>query len=115
MSRRAHRLTDPAPLRHPLGGVSTATVAGWAGLILSLAVALSLTLWLASSGVWSGLRSSIESLDFDPVRATLILAWLAGMVLAAVATALGGGALVEGLPPAGLVAPSHVLPFRRRV
>src|SRR3982074_2913213 len=104
MSRRARRLTDPMPLRHPHRSLPIEAIFRWAGVALSLAVAASLTHWLEGSGIWSGLRSSIESLDFDPIRAALILAWLAGVMVAAVATLLGGGPRVAALSAARVVA-----------
>src|SRR3982074_3486431 len=115
MSRRARRPTDPAPLRHPYGALPTEPSFRWAGGALSLAVAASLTLWLESSGAWSGLRSSIESLDFDPGRAALILAWLAGVVLAALATLLGGRPWIAALTATVFVAVTYVCPFGARV
>ena len=74
MSRLARR-RDPDPLvlprRHRTLPIEA--IWRWAGTPLSLMAAVGLTLWLEHLSVWSGLRSSIESLDFDPSRAALIL------------------------------------------
>lgn len=115
MPRLARRRTDSTPPPRTIGGLPVSTIARWAGPALPPAAAVVLVLWLESSGVWSGLRSSIESLDFDPSRAALILAWLAGVVLAATATLLGGRPWIAALTATLFVAVTYVWPFGERV
>src|ERR1700682_3595644 len=99
MARLARRRSDPVPLPRPKRTLPLRAIWPWARPALSLAIATALVLWLENSGFWSSLRSSLLALDFDPSRAALILAWLAGVILSAVATLLGGrlssGALTE--------------------
>src|SRR6202158_1487289 len=115
MSRLARRRADATPPPRLVGRLPIRTISRWVGPALSPAVAIGLVLWLESSGVWSGLRSSIESLDFDPTRAALILAWLAGVVLAALATLLGGRPWIAAMTATAFVAVTYVWPFGERV
>ena len=115
MSRLARRRADATPPPGLVGRLPIRTISRWVGPALSPAVAIGLVLWLESSGVWSGLRSSIESLDFDPTRAALILAWLAGVVLAALATLLGGRPWIAAMTATAFVAVTYVWPFGERV
>jgi enterochelin esterase-like enzyme len=87
----------------------------WAEPTLALAVAPGLVLWLESSSWWSTLRSTIQSLDFDPSRATLILAWLAAVALAAVAALLSGRPWISALTAAVFTGITYSLPFGERV
>jgi enterochelin esterase-like enzyme len=115
MARRARRLADPIPPARPSRQLPIGTAWAWISAGLSLAAATGLTLWLESSGGWSGLRSSIESLDFDPSRASLILAWLAAVFLATVATLLGGRPWIAAITAAVLTAITYVWPFGERM
>ena len=115
MGRLARRRTDPTPPPPASGGLPISTIARWAGPVVSLAVAIAVVLWLEGSSTWSGLRSAIESLDFDPTRAALILAWLAGVVLAVVATIFGGRPWIAALIATAFVAVTYVWPFGERV
>src|SRR6202165_1638128 len=129
MPRLARRRTDstppprtirgprppPPPPPRPTGALPVSTIARWAGPALPPAAAVVLVLWLESSGVWSGLRSSIESLALDPSGAALILAWLAGVVLAATAPLLGGRPWIAALTATLFVAVTYVWPFGERV
>jgi enterochelin esterase-like enzyme len=115
MSRLARRRADAVPPPRASSGLPVRTISRWAGLVVSLALALGLTLWLERSSTWSGLRSAIESLDFDPSRAALILAWLAGVVLAVVATVLGGRPWIAALTATVFTAVTYVWPFGERV
>ncbi len=115
MPRRAQRLADairpPRPsLRLPFGAIWA-----WASTALALAVGVGLTLGVESSSIWAALRSSIESLDFDPSRATLILAWLAGMLLATVATLVGGRPWIAAMTATVFTAVTYVWPFGERM
>jgi enterochelin esterase-like enzyme len=87
----------------------------WAEPALLLAVATGLSLWLESSNVWSTLREAIQSLDFDPSRASLILAWLGAVALAAMATLLTGRPWVSVLTATLFTGITYVWPFGERV
>src|SRR4030088_3602023 len=113
LARRRH--IDALQLPRPHRALPIQAIWRWAGAALSLTAAVGLVLWLERSSVWSGLRSSIESLDFDPTRATLILAWLAGLVLAVVATLLGGRPWISALTATVFVAVTYVWPLGERV
>jgi enterochelin esterase-like enzyme len=115
MARLARRRTAPPPPPPGYLGLPIGTIARWAGAVGSLAVAVGLTLWLEHSSAWSGLRSAIESLDFDPSRATLILAWFAGVLLAVMATLLGGRPWIAALTATAFVAIIYVWPFGERL
>ncbi len=80
LARRLHPDTPPPP---PSRSLPIRAIWRWAQPALALAVASGLVLWLERSTVWSTLRSSVQSLDFDPNRASLILAWLGALALAA--------------------------------
>lgn len=115
MARLARRRDDPTPPWRAHGRLPLRAAWRWAGPVITLAIVVGLVLWVERSSTWSALRSSIESLDFDPTRATLILAWLAGVVFAAVATLLGGRPWVAALTATGFVAITYVWPFGERV
>jgi len=115
MARLARRRTDPRPPPRAYGGLPIRTISRWALPAVPLGVTIALVLWLEGSSIWSGLRSAIESLDFDPTRAALILAWLAGVVLAVGATILGGRPWIAALTATAFVAVTYVWPFGERV
>jgi hypothetical protein len=115
MARLARRRTAPAPPPPGYLGLPIGTIARGAGAVGSLVVAVALTLWLEHSSAWSGLRSAIESLDFDPSRASLILAWFAGVLLAVMATLLGGRPWIAALTATAFVAITYVWPFGERL
>jgi enterochelin esterase-like enzyme len=115
MPRLARRRTEPTPPPPAFRGLAIGPISRWAAPAASLAVAIALVLRLESSSPWSGLRSAIESLDFDPARTALILAWLAGVALAVVATLLGGRPWIAGLSATVFVAITYVWPFGERV
>lgn len=87
----------------------------WVWPVVALATAIALVLWLEGSGWWSALRSTIQSLDFDPSRAELILAWLAGMTLAGLAALLGGRPWISALSATLFTAATYVGPFGDRI
>jgi len=82
------------------------------GVLLGLAIVIAL---FEGSATWRSLDSGLHSLDFDPERALLIEAWLAGALFAF------GGALITGRPwlssvgAMGFVALTYVLPLGARL
>lgn len=115
MPRRARRRPDPWRHASAHPQLPIAIIHRWSGRVLPLALALALVLLLERSGWWSSLRSSIQSLDFDPSRADLILAWLAGMTLAAVAALLSGRPWISALIATLFTAATYVWPFGERI
>jgi len=111
MPRRARRRYDPTPPAWAYPRLPQQAM----GPLVALAVAIALVLWLEGSSWWSSLRSSIHSLDFDPSRADLILAWLAAMLLAAVAVLLCGRPWISALTATLFTAATYVGPFGERV
>jgi enterochelin esterase-like enzyme len=87
----------------------------WSRPFLPLAAATLVVLGMQGSGSWASLRSTIQSLDFDPSRAELILAWLAGMMLAGVATLFAGRPWISALTATLFTAVTYVWPFGERV
>ena len=115
MARLARRRSDPVPLPRPKRTLPLRAIWPWARPALSLAIATALVLWLENSGFWSSLRSSLLALDFDPSRAALILAWLAGVILSAVATLLGGRPWIAALTATAFVAVTYAWPLGERL
>src|SRR3984893_19337174 len=82
------------------------------GALLLLAIAVAL---FEGSATWGNLDGGLRSLDFDPERAQLIEAWLAGALFAF------GGALITGRPwlsslfSVGFVGLTYILPFVAKV
>jgi enterochelin esterase-like enzyme len=82
------------------------------GALLGLAIGVAL---FEGSATWGGLNGGLRSLDFDPERALLIEAWLAGALLAF------GGALITGRPwlasvfAVGFVGLTYILPLGARL
>ena len=82
------------------------------GALLGLAIAVAL---LEGSASWRSLDGGLRSLDFDPERALLIEAWLAGALFAF------GGALITGRPwlssvlAVGFVALTYIVPLGARL
>jgi len=82
------------------------------GALLALAIAAVL---FEGSATWRSLDGGLRSLDFDPERAQLIEAWLAGALFAF------GGALITGRPwlssvvAVGFVGLTYVLPLAARL
>jgi enterochelin esterase-like enzyme len=111
----ARRRPDPRQQPHARGRLPIQAILHWGGPLVALAVAVVLVLVLQDSGAWSSLRSTIQSLDFDPSRAELILAWLAGMILAGAATLLGGRPWISALSATVFTAITYVWPFGERV
>jgi enterochelin esterase-like enzyme len=115
MPRLAHRrsqLTQQPPA-HPRLPIQAIWRRLWT--VVALATAIVLVLGLEGSGWWSALRSSIQSLDFDPSRAELILAWLAGMTLAGMGALLSGRPWISALTATLFTAATYVGPFGDRV
>ncbi len=81
-------------------------------MLVGLAIALAL---FEGSPTWRSLDDGLRSLDFDPERALLIEAWLAGALVAF------GGALITGRPwlssvfAVGFVGVTYVLPLGARL
>src|SRR3979411_2385624 len=115
MSRLARRRSDPVPLPRPSRTRLLRAIWPWVAPALSLVIATALVFWLESSGLWSPLRTGILALDFDPSRAALILAWLAGIVLAIVATLLGGRPWLAALAATVFVAVTYAWPLGERL
>ncbi len=113
MPRLAHRRTEPQPRTFPQ--LPMRPIWRFALPIILLAGAIALVLALEGSTWWSSVRSAIQSLDFDPARADLILAWLAAMILAGVATLLSGRPWVASLTATLFTAATYVWPFGERV
>jgi enterochelin esterase-like enzyme len=115
MRRLARRRPDPTrPARvHPRLPIQTILRAAW--LAVSLALVIALVIWLERSSLWFSLRSTIQSLDFDPSRADLILAWLAAMVLAGVGALLSGRPWISALTATVFTATTYVWPLGERV
>lgn len=109
---RRPKTVEPPPSA-PL--LSLRAIRRWAEPALALTLAAALTLWLESSSVWSSLRSGILSLDFDPNRATLILAWLSAAALATLATLLIGRPWIAVMTATAFTATTYVWPFGERV
>ena len=82
------------------------------GVLLGLAIAVAL---FEGSATWGSLDGGLRSLDFDPERALLIEAWLAGALLAF------GGALITGRPwlssvfAVGFVGLTYIVPLGARL
>jgi enterochelin esterase-like enzyme len=82
------------------------------GALLGLAIAIAL---FEGSATWRSLDGGLRSLDFDPERALLIEAWLAGALFAF------GGALITGRPwlssvgAVAFVGLTYVLPLGARL
>jgi enterochelin esterase-like enzyme len=82
------------------------------GALLALAIAVVL---FEGSATWRSLDGGLRSLDFDPERAQLMEAWLAGALFAF------GGALITGRPwlssvvAVGFVGLTYVLPLAARL
>ena len=82
------------------------------GALLGLAIAVAL---FEGSATWGSLDGGLRSLDFDPERALLIEAWLAGALLAF------GGALITGRPwlssvfAVGFVGLTYIVPLGARL
>ncbi len=82
------------------------------GTLLALAIAV---VFFEGSATWRSLDGGLRSLDFDPERAQLIEAWLAGALFAF------GGALITGRPwlssvvAVGFVGLTYVLPLAARL
>jgi len=82
------------------------------GVLLGLALAVAL---FEGSATWHNLDDGLRSLDFDPERALLIEAWLAGALFAF------GGALITGRPwvssvsAVGFVGLTYILPLGARL
>jgi enterochelin esterase-like enzyme len=113
MARLARRREDPT--RQPRAFSRLPIQWRWLWAVVALAVAVLLVFWLEGSTWWSSLRSTIQSLNFDPSRADLILAWLAGMTLAGVATLLGGRPWIAALTATLFTAATYVWPFGDRL
>ena len=110
--RRYPTVVEPPP---PPRSISFRAIWRWLEPPLALAVAAGLILWLESSSLWSSLQSAIQSLDFDPNRATLILAWIGAAALAALATLLTGRPWVSVLIATAFTGITYVWPFGERV
>jgi len=115
MPRRARRRPDPTRHARAYPWLPIQAIRPWLVPVATLAVAVALVLGLEASGWWPSLRASIQSLDFDPGRAELILAWLAAMTLAAVAALLGGRPWISALTAMAFTAATYVWPFGERV
>lgn len=115
MPRRARRRPDPTRQSRARLRLPSRAIWRWAWPVVALALAVALVLWSEGSSLWSSLRSTIQSLDFDPSRADLILAWLAAMALAAVATLLSGRPWISALTATVFTAATYARPFGERV
>jgi enterochelin esterase-like enzyme len=80
----------------------------------AVAVALAVALF-EGTATWNSLDAGLRSLDFDPERAQLIEAWLAGAIVAL------GGALITGRPwisstaAVGFVGLTYIVPLGARL
>jgi enterochelin esterase-like enzyme len=110
--RRHPVVAEPPP---PGRSLSFVAIWRWAEPALALAVAPGLVLWLENSSLWSTLRSALQSLDFDPNRATLILAWLAAVAVAALATLVTGRPWISVLSASAFTGLTYAWPFGERV
>lgn len=115
MPRQARRRPDPTRQSRAHVRLPIRAIWRWGWPVVALAVAVTLILLLEASSLWSSLRSTIQSLDFDPSRADLILAWLAAMTLATVATLLSGRPWISALTATVFTAASYAWPLGERV
>lgn len=110
--RRHPNPVEPPP---PARSLSFRAIGRWAAPPFALAIATGLIVWLETSSLWASLRSAIQSLDFDPSRATLILAWIGAAALAAVATLLTGRPWISMLAATVFTMVTYAWPFGERV
>jgi enterochelin esterase-like enzyme len=115
MPRLARRRSDLTRQPRAYLRLSIRATWRWVWPMVALAAAIALVLWLEGSGWWSALRSTIQSLDFDPSRAELILAWMTAMTLAGLAALLSGRPWISALIATLFTAATYVGPFGDRV
>lgn len=115
MPRLARRRYEPMRQSRAFPQLPIRAIGRWVWPVVALAVAVAMVLGLEGSTGWSSLRSAIQSLDFDPSRSELILAWLAGMTVAALATLLTGRPWISALTALLFTAASYVWPFGERL
>jgi len=110
-ARRRTPESAPPPLwrRFPWRGVLRTGLA-----IAGLAAAIALTLVLEQLAFWRGLNAALQSLDFDPARADLILAWLAAVVVAGVGAALSGRPWIAVLTATAFIGITYIWPLGDR-
>ncbi len=78
---------------------------------LGLAVAVAVVAALQASALWASLQLAIVSLDFDPVRASLLMAWLACLLVAVVAGALTRRPWLSAFVATAFLAVTYVGPW----
>lgn len=116
MPRKARRRSvsppPPAPSR-----TLTATIWALAGKALvlwplaAMAAAVGAGLLIEQLQPWADLNAALQSLDFDPGRAALIQAWLAGLLVALLAAGLSGRPWLSVLTATGFVAVTYAWPL----
>jgi enterochelin esterase-like enzyme len=82
------------------------------GVLLGLATAIAL---FEGSATWRSLDGGLRSLDFDPERAQLIEAWIAGALFAFGAALITGRPWLSSAGAVGFVALTYVVPLGARL
>jgi enterochelin esterase-like enzyme len=82
------------------------------GALLGLAIAVTL---FEGSATWRSLDGGLRSLDFDPERALLIEAWLAGALFAFGGTLITGRPWLSSVAAVGFVGLTYILPLGARL
>jgi enterochelin esterase-like enzyme len=82
------------------------------GILLGLAIAVAL---FEGSAAWRSLDGGLRSLDFDPERALLIEAWLAGALFAFAGALITGRPWLSSFFAVGFVGMTYVLPLGARL
>jgi enterochelin esterase-like enzyme len=83
-------------------------------LVAGLGGAVAAVAWLQASPLWDSLRLDIVALDFDPARASLLVAWLACLVLAVLAGAFSGRPWPSVATATAFFAVTYVAPWAWR-
>ena len=81
-------------------------------VLLGVAIAVAL---FEGSATWRSLDSGLRSLDFDPERALLIEAWLAGALFAFAGALITGGPWLSSIAAVGFVGVTYVVPLGARL
>jgi enterochelin esterase-like enzyme len=81
-------------------------------VLLGLAIAIAL---FEGSATWRGFDDGLRSLDFDPERALLIEAWLAGALFAFGAALITGRPWLSSAGAVALISLTYVLPLGARL
>ena len=81
-------------------------------VLLGVAIAVAL---FEGSATWRSLDSGLRSLDFDPERALLIEAWLAGALFAFAGALITGRPWLSSIAAVGFVGVTYVVPLGARL